>query len=49
MDVVGDLLARDRRSRDIALVTADGRERTYRDLITKRVQGRQRVALPRCP
>jgi len=34
MDVVGDLLARDRRSRDIALVTADGRERTYRDLIT---------------
>ncbi|WP_418284438.1 hypothetical protein [Halorubrum sp. DTA46] len=34
MDVVGDLLARDRRSRDIALVTADGRERTYHDLIT---------------
>ncbi|WP_144919857.1 acyl-CoA synthetase family protein [Halorubrum salsamenti] len=34
MDVVGDLLARDRRSRDTALVTADGRERTYRDLIT---------------
>jgi len=34
MDVVGDLLARDRRSRDAALVTADGRERTYRDLIT---------------
>ncbi|MFD1569916.1 long-chain fatty acid--CoA ligase [Halorubrum laminariae] len=34
MDVVGDLLARDRRSRDIALVTVDGRERTYRDLIT---------------
>ena len=34
MDVVGDLLARDRRSRDIALVTPDGRERTYRDLIT---------------
>lgn len=33
-DVVGDLLARDRRSRDIALVTADGRERTYHDLIT---------------
>ncbi|GAB3701205.1 acyl-CoA synthetase family protein [Halorubrum pallidum] len=34
MDIVGDLLARDRRSRDIALVTADGRERTYHDLIT---------------
>jgi len=34
MDVVGDLLARDRRSRDTALVTADGRERTYHDLIT---------------
>ena len=34
MDVVGDLLARDRRSRDIALVTGDGRERTYHDLIT---------------
>jgi len=34
MDVVGDLLARDRRSREVALVTADGRERTYRDLIT---------------
>ncbi|WP_050033022.1 AMP-binding protein [Halorubrum halophilum] len=34
MDVVGDLLDRDRRSRETALVTADGRERTYRDLIT---------------
>ncbi len=34
MNVVGDLLARDRRSRDPALVTPDGRERTYRDLIT---------------
>ena len=34
MDVVGNLLARDRRSREPALVTADGRERTYRDLIT---------------
>lgn len=34
MDVVGELLARDRRSRDTALVTADKRERTYRDLIT---------------
>jgi hypothetical protein len=34
MDVVGDILARDRRSRDTALVTPDGRERTYRDLIT---------------
>lgn len=34
MDVVGDLLARDRRSRDVALVTADGRERTYHDLLT---------------
>ena len=34
MDVVGDLLARDRRSRDVALVTADGRERTSHDLIT---------------
>lgn len=34
MDVVGDLLARDRRSRNIALVTVDGRERTYHDLIT---------------
>ncbi|MDZ5812279.1 hypothetical protein U4E84_13090 [Halorubrum sp. AD140] len=34
MDVVGDLLARDRRSRATALVTPDGRERTYRDLIT---------------
>ena len=34
MDVVGDLLDRDRRSREVALVTGDGRERTYRDLIT---------------
>ncbi|PAU84055.1 hypothetical protein CK500_06365 [Halorubrum salipaludis] len=34
MDVVGDLLDRDRRSRETALVTPDGRERTYRDLIT---------------
>ena len=34
MDLVGDLLARDRRSRDAALVTPDGRERTYHDLIT---------------
>ncbi|WP_149784979.1 acyl-CoA synthetase family protein [Halorubrum aquaticum] len=34
MDVVGDLLARDRRSRDPALVTPDGRERTAHDLIT---------------
>jgi hypothetical protein len=34
MDLVGDLLARDRRSRDAALVTADDRERTYHDLIT---------------
>jgi hypothetical protein len=34
MDLVGDLLARDRRSRDTALVTSDGRERTYHDLIT---------------
>lgn len=34
MDVVGDLLARERRSRDPALVTPDGRERTYHDLIT---------------
>ncbi|OYR40211.1 hypothetical protein DJ82_08085 [Halorubrum sp. Ib24] len=34
MDVVGDILARDRRSRDVALVTPDERERTYRDLIT---------------
>ena len=34
MDVVGDLLARDRRSRDLAIVTPDGRERTYHDLIT---------------
>mgnify|MGYP005852270887 CR=1 FL=1 len=34
MDVVGDLLARDRRSRDVALVTAGGSERTYHDLIT---------------
>ncbi len=34
LDVVGDLLARDRRSREPALVTADGRERTAHDLIT---------------
>jgi len=34
MDLVGDLLARDRRTRETALVTADGRERTYHDLIT---------------
>ena len=34
MDLVGDLLARDRRSRDTALVTPDGRERTHHDLIT---------------
>ena len=34
MDVVGDLLARGRRSRDLAIVTPDGRERTYHDLIT---------------
>jgi hypothetical protein len=34
MNVVGDLLARDRRSRSVALVTADGRERTSHDLIT---------------
>lgn len=34
MDVVGDLLTRDRRSRDPALVTATGSERSYHDLIT---------------
>ena len=34
MDVVGDVLARDRRSRDLAIVTPDERERTYHDLIT---------------
>lgn len=34
MDVVADLLARDRRGRELALVTPDDRERTYRDLIT---------------
>ncbi|QKG91807.1 hypothetical protein HPS36_02695 [Halorubrum salinarum] len=34
MDLVGDLLARDRRTRETALVTADGRERSYHDLIT---------------
>ena len=34
MNLVGDLLARDRRTRETALVTADGRERTYHDLIT---------------
>ena len=34
MNVVADLLARDRRGRDLALVTPDDRERTYRDLIT---------------
>ncbi|WP_096393581.1 hypothetical protein [Halorubrum trapanicum] len=34
MELVGDLLARDRRTRDTALVTADGRERTHHDLIT---------------
>ena len=34
MEVVGDLLARDRRSRETALVTASGSERTYHDLIT---------------
>jgi hypothetical protein len=34
MELVGDLLARDRRTRDTALVTPDGRERTHHDLIT---------------
>ena len=34
MDLVGDLLARDRRTSEAALVTADGRDRTYHDLIT---------------
>jgi hypothetical protein len=34
MDVVGDVLARERRSRDLAIDTPDGRERTYHDLIT---------------
>ena len=34
MDVVGDLLARDRRTRSPALVTTEGRERTTHDLIT---------------
>lgn len=34
MDVVGDLLVRDRRTRDPALVTPDGRERTHHELIT---------------
>ncbi|SNR51681.1 acyl-CoA synthetase family protein [Halorubrum vacuolatum] len=34
MNVVGDLLTRDRRSRAIALVTATGSERSYHDLIT---------------
>ncbi|QAU12670.1 hypothetical protein EKH57_08005 [Halorubrum sp. BOL3-1] len=34
MELVGDLLARDRRTRETALVTSDGRERTHHDLIT---------------
>ena len=34
MNLVGDLLARDRRTRDPALVTPDGRGRTHHDLIT---------------
>ena len=34
MNLVGDLLARDRRTRETALVTPDGRERTHHDLIT---------------
>jgi len=34
MELVGDLLARDRRTGDTALVTPDGRERTHHDLIT---------------
>jgi len=34
MELVGDLLARDRRTGDAALVTPDGRERTHHDLIT---------------
>ena len=34
MDVVGDLLARDRRSDRPALVIGDGRERSYHELIT---------------
>lgn len=34
MEVVGELLARDRRSRSVALVTPTGSERTYHDLIT---------------
>ena len=34
MDVVGDLLARERRSRNPALVTRNDSERSYRDVIT---------------
>jgi hypothetical protein len=34
MELVGDLLARDRRTGDAALVTPDGRERSHHDLIT---------------
>ena len=34
MDVLGDLLARDRRTRDIAVETDDGRKRSYHQLIT---------------
>lgn len=34
MDVVGDLLNRDRRSDRLALRTPDGRERSYRELLT---------------
>ena len=34
MTVVGDLIGRERRTRAVALVTSDGSERTYHDLIT---------------
>ncbi|MFC6614472.1 hypothetical protein ACFQAS_05800 [Halopenitus salinus] len=39
METLADVLARDRRSDDLALVTADGRERSYREVITNAYRG----------
>lgn len=39
METLADPLARDRRGDEIAIVTADGRERSYRELITNAYRG----------
>jgi len=39
MDVIGDLLARERRSGATALLLPDGRERSYREFITNAYKG----------